>query len=130
MATAPRRSSTTPRASLYAEDFETVLLIVARYHNDLQRQPSGWKISKLVFERLSTERQGHNRGSTPRWVARAQSNVIKEYSMFLLLRAPAFAGAILVGVVPAAVPTEPPTEIGVTIPLTQLPEPGVRVAWL
>jgi ABC-type sugar transport system substrate-binding protein len=29
-----------------------------------------------------------------------------------------------------APPTQPPTEIGVTIPLTATPEPGVRVAWL
>jgi ABC-type sugar transport system substrate-binding protein len=29
-----------------------------------------------------------------------------------------------------APPTEPPTEIGVTIPLVAAPEPGVRVAWL
>jgi ketosteroid isomerase-like protein len=40
---------------MFEEDPETMNLLVARYHNELRREPSGWKISKLVFERVWAE---------------------------------------------------------------------------
>lgn len=42
---------------LYHSDPEVVHQIVARYHNDLRREPDGWRISRLVFERLWAERR-------------------------------------------------------------------------
>jgi hypothetical protein len=47
---------------LYAEKPETVQVIVARYHNELTRTPDGWKISKLVFERLWAEERQDTTG--------------------------------------------------------------------
>ena len=41
---------------LFRSDPETAHKLIARYHNELRREPSGWKISKLVFELLWGER--------------------------------------------------------------------------
>jgi ketosteroid isomerase-like protein len=41
---------------LYRSDPERVQRIIARYHNELRRESDGWKISRLVFERLWADR--------------------------------------------------------------------------
>lgn len=42
---------------LYTADPETVHVLVARYHNELQRGSDGWRISKLLMEILWAERR-------------------------------------------------------------------------
>jgi ketosteroid isomerase-like protein len=37
---------------VFENEPETAKLLVGRYHNKLRREPSGWKISKLVLELL------------------------------------------------------------------------------
>jgi hypothetical protein len=41
---------------------DTVHVLVARYHNELRRESDGWKISRLVFERLWGERRKDETG--------------------------------------------------------------------
>jgi hypothetical protein len=37
---------------LFEEDPKTAKLLVGRYHNELRREPDGWRISKLLLELL------------------------------------------------------------------------------
>jgi hypothetical protein len=37
---------------LFEDEPETAKVLVGRYHNELRREPDGWKISKLVLELL------------------------------------------------------------------------------
>jgi hypothetical protein len=37
---------------LFEDEPESAKVLVGRYHNELRRQPDGWKISKLVLELL------------------------------------------------------------------------------
>ena len=46
----------------FGADPETVCVLVARYHNELTRTPSGWRISRLVFELLWGERRQYTTG--------------------------------------------------------------------
>jgi hypothetical protein len=47
---------------LFEHDPELVHVLVARYHNDLQRTAEGWKISRLLFEILWAERRRDTTG--------------------------------------------------------------------
>jgi ketosteroid isomerase-like protein len=47
---------------LFNSDPSTVHVIVARYHDELRREPDGWKISKLEFEILWAERRQDTTG--------------------------------------------------------------------
>jgi ketosteroid isomerase-like protein len=40
---------------LFEDDPDTAKVLVGRYHNELTREPGGWKISKLVLELLWAE---------------------------------------------------------------------------
>jgi ketosteroid isomerase-like protein len=40
---------------LFEEEPDSPKLLVGRYHNELRREPDGWKISKLVLELLWAE---------------------------------------------------------------------------
>jgi ketosteroid isomerase-like protein len=40
---------------LFEADPKTAKLLVGRYHNELRREPGGWKITKLVLELLWAE---------------------------------------------------------------------------
>lgn len=42
---------------VFANDPETANVLVGRYHNELRREPGGWRISRLVFEILWGERR-------------------------------------------------------------------------
>ena len=37
---------------VFEEEPESAKVLVGRYHNELRREPDGWKISKLVLELL------------------------------------------------------------------------------
>jgi len=47
---------------VFADDPETVCVLVARYHNKLTRTPDGWRISRLLFELLWGEKRQDTTG--------------------------------------------------------------------
>jgi ketosteroid isomerase-like protein len=47
---------------LFEDDPETAKLLVGRYHNELRREPDGWKISRLVLEILWGEEKADAAG--------------------------------------------------------------------
>ena len=47
---------------VFADDPETVCVLIARYHNTLTRTPHGWQISRLVFELLWGEQRKDTTG--------------------------------------------------------------------
>ena len=42
---------------MFQDDLETIVLLVGRYHQELKRTDSGWKLSRLVFEIMWGERR-------------------------------------------------------------------------
>jgi SnoaL-like domain len=47
---------------VFEDDPETAKLLVGRYHNELRREPDGWKISRLVLEILWGEEKADAAG--------------------------------------------------------------------